>query len=117
MSAPKAKASHWPRTLKIIAAVAVYMVPFFWMKEAVNYPDSFGVHITAHGKAGAIEAWWYSYLLLERPNVRDLALFAYMWVPIVGSLALFTWKAIGARRGSFRIFANSEEAPDDASSR
>jgi hypothetical protein len=77
----------WRKILALVLCVLAYMTPLFWMWSVTGYPDSFGVHITAHGRAGLIESWGYSYLLLNRHYVLDLLLFAYMWTPAVPVLA------------------------------
>src|SRR3569623_2169666 len=73
----------WRRSLKVVFLSLLYMIPLFWLWIHANYPDSLGVHITAHGKTGLLENWWYSYLLVERHQVLDVVTFLYMWAPAV----------------------------------
>lgn len=81
----------WKKASLTIAVVLGYMIPLFVLWTNTDYPDSLGVHITAHGKAGLIENWYYSYLLLERHHALDDLAFAYMWAPVVGFLG---WLAV-----------------------
>ena len=108
-------ADPWRQRLTILAVVGPYMLILFWLWVGADYPDSFGVTVTAHGAAGLLENWWYSYLLLKRPDALDVGLFCYMWAPLVGLLGWVTYVAIRACSMKFKIF-NDEEAPDDASS-
>jgi hypothetical protein len=78
-----AKKSKWRENLRIVFVVVAYMVPLFWLWQRTGFPDALDVHITAHGKAGLFENWWYSYLLIERHRIWDLVTFAYMWAAVV----------------------------------
>lgn len=102
--------------LTTFAIVIPYMIPLFWMWSSADYPDSFGVKITAHGKAGLFENWWYSYLLFRRPNVLDVALFCYMWAPVVGLVGWAIYVTLRERGVNLHIFDSEEEASEDASS-
>lgn len=95
------------RKILLIAGLTLgYMIPLFWLWSATNFPDSFGVVIKVHGKAGLLEEWWYSYLLLNRPNALDLATFAYMWLPIAGLIGWVIHKQLGKQPINFSIFAD-----------
>lgn len=80
----KAGRASWWKT--ILCSIA-YMIPLFWLWDNTGFPDSLGIHITAHGKIGLLENWYYSYLLLERHHFLDVVTFIYMWAVIVGFLA------------------------------
>jgi hypothetical protein len=92
------KQSRWRDTLKVMFVVLLYMVPLFWMWGRTGFPDDLGVHITAHGKAGLLESWWYSYLLLERHRPWDLVTFAYMWAAAAGILGWVAWVIMQNRK-------------------
>jgi len=85
------KPGAWLRALKTIFCVLAYTFPLFWLWNRTGYPDSLGVHITAHGKCGLIEHWWYSYLLLERHRPWDVVLFVYTWAPVAGFIGWMIW--------------------------
>lgn len=72
----------WKKALLTIGCIIVYMIPLIMLWTKSDYPDSLGVRITAMGKAGMIEHWWYSYLLVERHHPVDLVTFVYMWMPV-----------------------------------
>lgn len=78
------KPSRWRSGLKVFAVMLSYMIPLFWLWSKTGYPDSLGAHILARGKAGLIESWWYSYLLLGRDTSWDILTFVYMWLPVLG---------------------------------
>jgi hypothetical protein len=98
----------WKKWLLITGFAAVYAIPlFFWLLRKIDFPDSFGVRITAHGKAGVFDTWWYSYLLVERHRPLDLVTFAYMWIPVV---AFAGWLAYRQLRGAnFSLYSNPVE--------
>ncbi|HVH86190.1 MAG TPA: hypothetical protein VM912_05660, partial [Terriglobales bacterium] len=79
---------------KLILWSLGYMIPLFWLWNRADYPDSFGVQITAYGKAGLMESWYYSYLLLQRHHVLDVITFIYMWSVVVGSIAWIIFKQL-----------------------
>jgi hypothetical protein len=85
------------RWWKVLLATLAYMIPLFVLWDRTNYPDSLGVQITAHGKAGFLENWYYSYLLLQRHRALDVLTFAYMWAPIVGYVG---WLVLPKMRGT-----------------
>ena len=103
----------WRQNLTIIVGTVAYMIPLFWLWDRDGYPDGLGVHITAHGKVGMIENWWYSYLLVERHQGLDIALFLYMWAPLLAVIGYFAWPALRKIRGSnFSIYADdSRDGP------
>jgi len=93
---------------KTIIFTLAYMVPLFWLWSRTDFPDSLGVHITAHGNAGLLENWFYSYLLLERHRVLDDLTFLYMWMPVAG---LILYVALPKLRGS-RLSLYADERQD-----
>ena len=96
------KASWW----KTILFVLAYMIPLFWLWNRTDFPDSFGIHITAHGKVGLTESWYYSYLLLERHRILDVVTFIYMWVVIVGFVGWVAFKQL--RKIKFSLYSDAE---------
>ncbi|MDE2302203.1 MAG: hypothetical protein KGK11_06550 [Sphingomonadales bacterium] len=88
----------WRRNLKIVAYTILYMIPLFWMWNKAGYPDGFGIHITAHGKSGLLENWYYSYPLIQRGQFLDIMLFIYMWAVIVLCAGWVAWSVIKSRR-------------------
>lgn len=104
----QAKQSTWRKNLIVIGSSVLYMIPLFWMWSSADYPDSFGVTITAHGKAGLFENWWYSYVLPQRPDPLDWTLFFYMWAPIVGFLGWAICVTLRERGVKLRIFHDEE---------
>jgi hypothetical protein len=85
--------------LRVFAGVIAYMIPLFWLWNRTDFPDGLGVHITAHGKVGLLENWWYSYLLVERHRPWDLVTFAYMWAVVAGFVAWIGWALWRDRQG------------------
>ncbi|MEO6152867.1 MAG: hypothetical protein ABIT09_05085 [Croceibacterium sp.] len=83
------KTSKWRlrKALRVIGVTLAYMLPLLWLWAKVDFPDSVGLDITAHGEGGLIESWWYSYLLLERHTMLDIVTFAYMWAGVVAIIA------------------------------
>ena len=75
------------RNLLLFAAVLAYIVPLFWLQGKAHYPDSFGLHLLAHGRGRLIEEYYDSYVLIERRHLWDVVLFLYMWAPAVAGLA------------------------------
>lgn len=70
-----------------------YMIPLILLWDRTDYPNSLGVHIAAHDrKIELLEKWYYSYLLLERHHLIDVAMFFYMWLPFIGILVWSVWK-------------------------
>jgi hypothetical protein len=100
-----AKRGSWWKTLLVTLG---YMIPLLWLWNRTDFPDSLGIHITAHGKAGLLENWYYSYLLVERHHILDDVAFAYMWAPIVGLVGWFAARKL--RRMKFSIYADDEAA-------
>ena len=98
--------NRWP-WWKTVGVVLVYMIPLFWLWSRTDFPDSLGVHITAHGKAGLIENWYYSYLLVERHHPLDDVAFLYMWGPIAGFIGWFAFRKL---RGMNFSFYDDDEA-------
>lgn len=91
---PPTKTAQKGNWWKIILWSAGYMIPLIWMWSRTDYPDSFGVHITAHGRAGLAESWYYSYLLLKRHHVLDVITFVYMWSIVIGLIAWIASKQL-----------------------
>src|SRR5262249_664736 len=81
-----ARESWWKTILFSLA----YMIPLFWLWDRTGFPDSLGIHISAHGKTGVLEDWYYSYLLIERHTVLDIVTFLYMCAVVVGFAAWAT---------------------------
>ncbi|MXP30098.1 hypothetical protein GRI58_14915 [Porphyrobacter algicida] len=100
------KRKSWRQKLVLIGGTIAYMVPLFWLWGKAHFPDSFGIVIDAHGRAGLLEEWWYSYLLLNRPNAIDLVTFAYMWLPVAGLIGWVIYKQLSTKPISFSIFAD-----------
>ena len=92
------KQSRWRDALKTIVVVLLYLIPLFWLWSRTGYPDNLGVHITAHGKAGLLENWWYSYLLLERHQLWDIVTFAYMWTAVAAIIGWVIWALMQDRK-------------------
>jgi hypothetical protein len=88
----KAARSSWWKT--ILFSIA-YMIPLFWLWNSTDFPDSLGIHITAHGKTGLLENWYYSYLLLQRHRLIDVVTFIYMWAIVVGFLVWLGFRRFG----------------------
>jgi len=97
--APEKPKGKWRQALLTIGGVIAYMIPLFWLWSSVGWPESFGITITAHGKAGLLENWYYSYLLVERPSLIDDVTYLYMWAPIAGLIGWFGWKQYRSRAG------------------
>jgi len=76
----------WRKTLLTVGGTIAYLIPLFWLWHDTGWPESFGIRITDHGRAGLIENWYYSYLFLTGPNFIDLVAFLYMWAPVAGFL-------------------------------
>ena len=91
-----------------------YVVILIWLWAETDFPHSLGVDIAAHGKAGALLSWYYSYLLLERHALLDIVTFAFMWAPVAGFawwIALEVRKDRQAKRTpttNFNKFSNSD---------
>ena len=79
---PPKKSKAWGN-VKIVVGVVAYMLPLFWLWRLIGFPEASSIHITAHGRAGLIENWWYSYLLIQRHRPLDVLCFAYMWAGII----------------------------------
>ena len=92
------KQGFWRKNGPIIFGTIGYMIPFFWLLDKTDFPDSFGIRITAHGKAGLLENWYYSYLLLQRQQPWDIILFLYMWAIVAWCVGWLVWKVLGARK-------------------
>ncbi len=90
-SAPEKPKRKWRQALITLAATLGYMIPLFWLWTDIRWPESFGITIAARGRVGLFENWYYSYLLLKRPNLIDDFTFLYMWAPVVGFLAWIGW--------------------------
>lgn len=97
--------TNWWKTILFSLA---YMIPLFWLWSSTDFPDSLGVHITAHGKAGLVEDWYYSYLLLQRHHVLDIITFIYMWSIIVGFVCWIVFKQFPNLKLSF--YSSAERA-------
>lgn len=105
-----AEASRRQRRQVFIAfAVMVpWVIGWIWLMAKADYPESFGFSL-GHGKGAMVVALFESYLLVERHQWWDLALFTWMWAPIVGGLGWYLRKRIaGWRRPRLSLF-------DDAS--
>ena len=76
----------WRQNLLLIGGTLGYMILLFCLWGETGRPESFGIRITAHGKAGLLENWYYSYLLLDRPDFWDILTFLYMWAPVAAGL-------------------------------
>lgn len=100
------KKTNWRSWWMTVLCTLAYMIPLFWLWIHIDFPDSLGVHITAHGRAGLLENWYYSYLLVERHHILDDVAFAYMWAPIVGLVGWFAARKL--RRMNFSIYADDE---------
>ena len=92
------KPSRWREALKVFAIVVPYMIPLFSLWNKTGFPDDLGVHIAAHGKAGVIESWWYSYLLIEMHRFWDVVTFIYMWAAVAGFLIWVVTLVVADRR-------------------
>lgn len=92
-----ANETFWDNALKTLLVMLCYMPPMFWLWSKTDFPKSFGIRITAHGKGAVLEEWWYSYLLLERHHVWDILTFAYMWAPLIGFVGYLLWTKLGKR--------------------
>jgi len=95
------------RWWKILLATLAYLIPLFWLWERVNFPDSLGVQIAAHGRVGLLENWYYSYLLLGRHRFLDIVTFAYMWAPPVGYVGWLTIPSL--KRANFSLYSDSSK--------
>jgi hypothetical protein len=98
---------------KALLATLAYGVPLVWLWIQTDFPDSLGVQISAHGKAGVIESWYYSYLLLERHRPLDIITFFYMWTPVVWFIAWLTFKPLRKalrqlRKSKFSLYADQD---------
>lgn len=102
-SEPEARPANW----KILLWSLAYMIPLLWMWNLTDYPDSFGVEF-GRGKAGALESWYYSYLLLQRHHVLDVVTFIYMWAIVAAFLGFVASKLI--RRTNFSFYSANERA-------
>lgn len=98
--APEKKGYPWRKALLTFAGTIGYMIPLFWLWNRARWPEGFGITITAHGKAGLIENWYYSYLLIERPSLIDDVIFLYMWAPVVGFAGWLGLTLYSARKGN-----------------
>ena len=87
---PQKASVNWKTWFVALGSSLAYMIPLEMLWTKSSFPDSFGVHITAHGQTGLLENWWYSYLLIQRHRLVDVATFAYMWLPVAGVAAWFT---------------------------
>ena len=95
-------------TLITIAAMVPWTIGWIWLMSEADYPKSFGFSL-GHGKGALFVALFESYLLVERHHWWDLALFTWMWVPILGAIGWFVRKRIANwKRPRFSLF-------DDAS--
>jgi hypothetical protein len=77
------KKSRWREVWPVLLISLGYMIPLFRLWSQTGVPDDLGVHITAHGKTGLLENWWYSYLLLQRHRLWDVGTFLCMWAAVV----------------------------------
>jgi hypothetical protein len=94
---------------KWIAIVLFWMTGYFWLRGETDFPDSFAVRLP-HGQAGVFEEYWYSYLLLERHQPWDIALFVWLW----GTAIAIFWY-LRSRVTAKDAKSNNEEASDDIS--
>jgi len=110
-TATESKPGFWRTNGPILFGAIGYMIPFFWLLGKTDFPDSFGIHITAHGKVGLFENWYYSYLLLQRHQPWDVILFLYMWAAVVGCVGWLVWKTLGGRKRGRASADSSEPRP------
>ena len=101
----------WRQNLLIIIGTLGYMVPLFWLWSETEFPQGFGIHITAHGKGGLLEHWWYSYLLVQRAQPWDIVLFLYMWAPVAGFIGWLIWKWWNGREHKRLNLSLFDDAP------
>jgi len=97
---------RWSRW-KTVFVMLAYVAGLLWLWIQTDFPNSLGVQIAARGKVGAIEDWYYSYLLIERHRVLDVVAFLYMWGPIAGFIGWFAFRKL---RGMNFSFYDDEEA-------
>lgn len=96
-----------PANWKIVLWSIGYMIPLFWMWSVTDFPDSFGVQVD-RGRAGVVEDWYYSYLLLQRHHVLDVVTFIYMWSVVAGFVAFVGLRL--ARKSNFSLYSKAEPA-------
>jgi hypothetical protein len=84
-------------TIAFWAAVLAWGVGIAALSVLAKYPGSFGMRFGS-GRAGLIETFLYSYLLVERHHWWDIALIAWMWGPLLG---LAAWAMRGLRFSLF----------------
>jgi hypothetical protein len=92
---------------KTILWTLAYMIPLFLLWSSTDFPDGLGVHIAAHGEAGLLENWYYSYLLIQRHHALDVLTFLYMWAPIVGIAGWFAFRKL--RHMKFSLYSDDTE--------
>ena len=97
-----ARTTWWKTILFCLA----YMIPLFWLWTGTDFPDSLGIHITAHGRVGLLENWYYSYLLLQRHHVLDIITFIYMWSIVIGFIGWIAFKQL--RKTKLPLFLGRE---------
>lgn len=88
--------------LKRALVVCGYGALLLWLWIETDYPDSFGLDLGS-GKGAVLENWYYSYLLLQRHTLFDVATFVTMWAPVAG---LILWLVLPS---AFRRAKNSVE--------
>jgi len=84
--------------LKIVGVCLAYLLPLFWLWNAVGYPEAFGVEVATHGKAALFDLWRHSFRLLDRGESLDLVTFAYMWLAVAGPVLWFVWICLTSRQ-------------------
>jgi hypothetical protein len=81
--------------LKEWLQIALYVLPWaavwLWLKGKNNFPDSFGHHNGSHGRAGVFDDYLNSPLLLHRPGFWEIALFVWMWLPVILVVGWLIW--------------------------
>jgi hypothetical protein len=81
-------------TIITVAALVLWSVAWIWLMAEADFPKSFGFTL-GHGKGAVIEAFVFSYVLVERHRWWDIALFAWMWGPVLGGLGWVARKQLG----------------------
>jgi hypothetical protein len=106
---PAAKSRAARKTTFLIIAIMVpWTVGWIMLMDRSGFPKSFGFDL-GRGKGALIMAYIFSYLLVERHHWWDLALFTWMWGPVVGLAGWLARKRLsGWTRPRFSLF---DEAP------
>lgn len=102
--------------VKLYGAIISYCLVLLGLMIMSDYPHSFSM-ATPHGRGAWFGLIWDSPVLLSGHRPWDVALFAWLWVPVAIAACFIAWFAFAAfqyafRRGSrFHFFDDRNDRP------